>query len=308
MPMGEGHRAPGLDEILERDQWASALGPYESLGQRFRLLVSDAVLAAWLDTLYGPMRVVEPDVGAPSDHDRPAVTFRIVAPTQGRAGAVVRGDELMGTSLQPSRIMALLQWSLNRRVIETACVDRLVLHAGCVAHDGAALVLAGRMEAGKSTLTAGLLDLGFEYLTDEAVAVAEDLTVEGYAKPLSLDPGSWSTLPHLEPDVPDELHPYLAQQWQVGVSAVDQSVNPQRLQALVLTRYQADAPTTCEPAPPRWALAELAHCTFVPEGQVLPAERIHELAHLIEVVPAFRMVVGDLASAARAVTDIVLRR
>ena len=289
---------PSREELLARTEWAGTLGPYSSLGQRFRLLVSDGEVSGLLRRLYAPLLVT---TRQGCGQDAATVTYRIVTPHDGHAGAVLRDDELMGTSTRPARVLAMLQWAMNRRVIEEACVDRLVLHAGGVDLAGAAVLVAGRMEAGKSTLTAGLLDRGLGYLSDEAVAVAADLRVEGYAKPLSLDPGSWPVLPHLAPDVPEGLRPYFAVQWQVAVREIAPVVARSRLRAIVLTRFRSGDSTVLEPAQPRWALGELAHCTFVPEGSTLPVSRLRELAALVEAVPVYRLVAGDLTASVDAV-------
>lgn len=52
----------------------------------------------------------------------------------------------------------------------------VVVHAGGVARDGAAVLLAGTGNAGKSTLTRALLGVGYDYLGDNVVEVA--LTAE----------------------------------------------------------------------------------------------------------------------------------
>ena len=302
--MGEARPGPSLEELLARHEWAAILGPYEALGQRFRVFVSDPALAAFLEALYEPMQAVRAGTDSPRHTGADLVTFRVVTPADDRAGAVARDSDLLGTSTQPARILGLLQWALNRRVIEEACVDRLILHAGGVDRGGRAVLVAGRMEAGKSTLTAGLLDRGFGYLSDEAVVVGADLTVEGYAKPLSIDPGSWPVLSYLEPELPAELQTYLSRQWQVAVSSLAPVVFRSRLTTLVLTRYQSGADTTLERATPSWALAELAHCTFVPEGQLLGASRLRALATLVERVPVHRLVSGDLHASTDAVVGV----
>lgn len=299
--MGKSRPEPPLEASLAREDWAAVLGPYDALGQRFRVFVSDAALAAFLEALYAPMRAVKAGTGAAWHDGADAVDFRVVAPGDGRLGAVARDGDLIGTSTQSAPILGLLQWAINRLVIESACVDRLVLHAGGVERGGRAVLVAGRMEAGKSTLTAGLLHRGFGYLSDEAVVVGADLTVEGYAKPLSIDPGSWPILRYLEPQPPAEVRTYLSRQWQVAVSAIAPVVPRSHLSILVLTRYRAGADTTFERATPSWALAELAHCTFVPEGQVLAAARLRTLASLVERVPVYRLVSGDLQASTDAV-------
>lgn len=80
--------------------------------------------------------------------------------------------------------------------------EALLLHAAALASaDGRrAVVLVGPSGAGKST---AVLRLGqrFGYVTDEAVAVTDDLTVKSYPKPVSLAPDP------LDPDSPDSDSP-----------------------------------------------------------------------------------------------------
>lgn len=72
----------------------------------------------------------------------------------------------------------------------------LVLHAGGVRHaDGSVTVLAGRAEAGKSTLTAALVAEGADYLGDELIGVRGDLPrAVGFPLPPALDQSSLEVL------------------------------------------------------------------------------------------------------------------
>ena len=66
------------------------------------------------------------------------------------------------------------------------------LHAASVARGGRAVVLAGRSGDGKSTLTAKLMQAGWEYVTDEQVTLDElDRNVIPYPRPLTLRQGVW---------------------------------------------------------------------------------------------------------------------
>ncbi|MBI2470541.1 MAG: hypothetical protein HYV59_04785 [Planctomycetes bacterium] len=49
--------------------------------------------------------------------------------------------------------------------------DYLFLHSAAVAKDNKAVLLAGPSESGKSTLSLGLLNYGYQYLTDEVVVI-----------------------------------------------------------------------------------------------------------------------------------------
>jgi hypothetical protein len=95
------------------------------------------------------------------------------------------------------------------------------MHAGGVVLDGTGVILPGDMEVGKTTLVTGLLQAGADYLSDEAVGVGlTDTDLRGYAKALSLDPGSWPLFPSLEPVVPETVKPFLPHQWQVRASTL----------------------------------------------------------------------------------------
>ncbi|HHT9155565.1 MAG TPA: hypothetical protein ACFYD5_07105 [Candidatus Tripitaka sp. YC43] len=72
--------------------------------------------------------------------------------------------------------------------------DYMLLHAGAVVKNGRAILLPGKSESGKSTLTLGLMNYGYKYLTDEISAIHHE-TVEvapfqrpiyasGWARPL----------------------------------------------------------------------------------------------------------------------------
>ena len=72
-----------------------------------------------------------------------------------------------------------------------AGTPHLAVHAGVVAHDGAALAVPAVSGAGKSTLVGAAVRAGADYVSDEALVVDRDSgEVLPYAKPLGLD--AWS--------------------------------------------------------------------------------------------------------------------
>jgi hypothetical protein len=80
--------------------------------------------------------------------------------------------------------------------------SRLLLHTGAVAHDGRAVLFPGASGTGKSTMVGACLRRGFDYLSDELVAVEQDTGhVTGWARPLMLTPWARGAL-GLGPDGP----------------------------------------------------------------------------------------------------------
>ena len=67
----------------------------------------------------------------------------------------------------------------------------VVLHAGAVARNGQAVLVAGNSGSGKSSLICWLVENGFEYLTDEiALLEPADTSVVGLPRALVIKPGS----------------------------------------------------------------------------------------------------------------------
>ena len=67
----------------------------------------------------------------------------------------------------------------------------VALHAGAVAYNGKAALIAGPTGAGKSSLVAWLIGNGFDYLSDEiALLLAGEATILGLPRALVLKPGS----------------------------------------------------------------------------------------------------------------------
>ena len=67
----------------------------------------------------------------------------------------------------------------------------VALHAGAVAHNGKAALIAGPTGAGKSSLVAWLIGNGFDYLSDEiALLFAGEAAILGLPRALVLKPGS----------------------------------------------------------------------------------------------------------------------
>jgi hypothetical protein len=268
------------------------LGPYVAFGRPFLLSTPSRSLAGLLSELYAPL--AEPDAG------EGATEFRIVPPTDGTYGSVHRDGELLGRGSHPATVLGKLIWAVNQLAIGSA-TDRLVLHAAAADLDGTGVLIPAQMESGKTTLVTGLLDRGLGYLTDEAASVTTDLVLEGYAKPLSIDPGSWDVLPHHRPTLEEELAPYLENQWQIPPDRFAPVLRRTRLGLIVFRRYAAGTPMRLEQLDAADALEPAIESTFIGNGPYLTTARVRELAAILDRVPAFELVGGELAEACEAV-------
>lgn len=81
--------------------------------------------------------------------------------------------------------------AVNRKRLD-AGANRLHLHAGLVAKDGVAVLIAGASGRGKTTLVATLALRGWIYLTDEATSIKHgDPIVRAFPKPITVkEPGT----------------------------------------------------------------------------------------------------------------------
>ena len=189
---------------------------------------------------------------------------------------------------------------LNRRAINAS--SYLALHAGGVEVEGVTVLLPGHMEAGKTTLTAGLVRAGARYLSDEAVALNWDgLGVVPYPKPLSIDAGAHALFPDLDPRIGLGEDGVL-DQWQVAPERIrpDAVARGGRVPTLIVfPRYEAGATTVLEPVRGGEVLVELAKNTFRFNEQGRRA--LDHLAVLLAGARAYRLVPGDLAASVDAV-------
>lgn len=266
---------------------ASATGRFVVLGHDFAVRTPDPALSRYIDTFFGAL----------ARPGRPQAWYDLVDHGAGAKRHELRYEgETVIRTYDPSRTLMSLTWHVNQAVV--ADPDHVALHAAGAERDGIAIVLAGGMEAGKTTLVAGLLQRGFRYLTDEAVLLDPDtLKATPYPKPLSLDKGSWAVLPHLRPDLPQRLDPYVGRQWQVPATQItsDALAAPTRPRVLIRTRYAAGIPTTLRPVPNTQMLQTLLDQTFHMRRQ--PRRAVRTLAELVRTSACYILDTSDLDAA-----------
>jgi hypothetical protein len=206
----------------------------------------------------------------------------------------------------PAFVSRLVQW-VNRRATRSDVA--IASHAGGVARGDVACALPAHTESGKTTLTAGLVRAGFDYLTDEAVAFTASGVIEPFAKPLSIDPGSQFLFPELEPPLPPGLPEPDAtagpHQWHVPASMIRRDViaRPCRARAIVFPKYDGDGDTTLQPVSRAEGLIELARNTF--EFRTRSRYALDVLADVVRAAECYRLAVGDLESACAVIDDVM---
>lgn len=211
-------------------------------------------------------------------------------------------DRLLSSLPSPSDAIRELVRSVNREMM-LASPGPLFLHASAVEHAGVAVLLPGMQDAGKTTLAAGLTRSGLRYLTDEVVVLdPTSLIVRPFAKPFSVDPGSWEVLADLRPSGDDA---FSRVQWQVPAHAFgDDAVGPPSPPALVVfPRYELEAVTALAPVAPADALMELArNClNLLDHG----AAGLTALSEVVLRCPSYRLTMGDLDQACNLVRGLV---
>ena len=203
----------------------------------------------------------------------------------------------IATVASRSIVITELVHALNSHA--TSSWDGVVCHAGGVARGVTGFVFPAQMEWGKTTLTTGLVQAGFDYLSDEAVAFVPGTgVIEPYPKPLSLDRGSWPLFPRLDPrlrlgDEPD--------QWHVAPDAIRANAvaGPCRAAVIAFALYQPGATTELVAVSKGEALVEMAKNTFRFREQGRRA--LDALADVVRGAECFRFPIGDLDAACEVI-------
>lgn len=273
---------------------APAAGCFRAQGLAFGVVTNVHLLPDHLETVFAPFR----------DDREPARLYSLLERIEGDGTRyeLHLDDQLLTTALSSSDAIRDLVRSVNREMM-LASPESLFLHSSAVEHAGAAVLLPGMQDAGKTTMAAGLARDGLRYLTDEVVVLdPTSLVVRPFAKPLSVDPGSWEVLADLRP-TGDAA--FSSVQWQVPAHAFgDHAVAPDsRPRLVVFPHYEAEAVTALSPMTPAEALMELArHCLNLldhgPRG-------LAALAEVVTRCPSFRLTVGDLAEACALVRGLL---
>jgi hypothetical protein len=272
------------------------------LGARLDVVAGGDVIGRYLADILADLAASGGDLAAPSH------VIEIVADRPGSPGsqAEVRIDgALVCRTAATSYAVGLVLWLLNRFAVSHLPETHVAFHAGAVSRNDVALMLPASSGAGKSTLTAALVEAGFDYGSDE-LAVVDPATMRllPYPKPISLDPGSWSLFPAVDPDPSGRLG-LSFRQWQVRPAALrpGAALAAGTVVHLVVPRYVAGGPLELMPLTRARALVHLAGQSFLPE--VDQQARLESLATIVRRLTCWKLTLDDPRAAAATVRRVV---
>jgi hypothetical protein len=287
--------------VTEEIGWSYVTRVFRALDFVFSFRATDPRVGQLLEHLYAPC-------AARGDPD---IVYSVVGDIEdigdledGRAAEIRINDVATTERHELSDVVNFLTWHVNREVIRRS--SRLVLlHAAAAVVDGIAVLLPGVAEAGKTTLVAGLIRSGFDYLTDEAAGIRpEDLAAEPYPKPLTIDPGSWAVLPDLAPKADEAMAGLFSHRWYVNPQRLrgDAIAHRTRPRLIVFPMYVEGTETTVTQVARTDALVELMGQTF--HFGEAGRRNFDVLGRLVQQVACYRLVSGDLETACRAVREL----
>ena len=261
-------------------------GTYEYLGFPFAVDVAHPGLRERFEALFEPCR---------SDAT-PKHTFAIDVIAEGRMGVTVDGA-CGRTTNDPSFALAHLLWEINRRAVCEPS-DALVVHGGAVARDGVAVLCTAPSGHGKSTLVAALLRAGFDYLTDDAVALDLASGVAAPApKPVALGPDVVSMF-GLPADPYGGVERFATAQ---DLGARVASATP--VGVVVFPHYKPGEPLGVRDVSRASALLGVAEESF--NFHLLKERALYGLAEAVRTCHCLEISYADARDAAREIADVV---
>jgi len=270
----------------------------QALGLSIALRISDLDLESYLSSLLCDL--------TPSTSSGLVEGYEIPDPAAERVYQLLRDGREVNAHFRPGSAADALLGDLNLRAIE-ASRHLLLLHAGACAIGDDAVVLCGQSGSGKTTLTAGLVESGLDYLTDETVALdPDDLTIVPWPKPLTLKRGSWPVLPHLAPEPGSLAERFTSDVWHVPASRIRPGsvAGPgTRPRAVVLPSYTPGAGVRLEPVSRGEAAMTLFEQTSY--GADHGPRVVDLLCDLLEPCTTHRLLFDDHAGAVEAVRSLL---
>ena len=288
------------DQLVATDhRWAVQTPRLRALDLDFAVRCTDPVIGRYLLEVLSPFAV---------GGDAREVWSVVVSGERRHLSEVWVGDELSGRRRSAHRLVSHVLWRVNQEAIQRSSRHYVLFHASGAVHDGRAVVFPAAMEAGKTTLVAGLVRRGMQYLTDEAVAVdPATLLAHPFPKALSIDPGSWEVLADFRPGLDPEAEHLAAEQWHVPVEHVRPGsiAEAAPIDFVVFPRYSPGGPTELTSISRAEAFLALRENSFnlAHHG----TRGFFAITEAIRRSQCYRLAVSDLDRACDVLVDLVTR-
>jgi hypothetical protein len=124
---------------------------------------------------------------APHLPDSAGVQVRVLPQPDTSSWNVTCDGHLVMTTTDPERLLTYLDWLTVAQALE-ATADVAIFHAAALVRDGVVVLLLAKSGAGKTTLTLGLMQRGWEPLTDDiAIVDRQTLGIAPFPRCFHLD-------------------------------------------------------------------------------------------------------------------------
>ncbi|MFH1341118.1 MAG: PqqD family peptide modification chaperone [Pseudomonadota bacterium] len=182
-----------------------------------------------------------------------------------------------------------------------------MMHGGAVTRNGLGLLFPATSGSGKTTLVAYLMaQEGFTYLADDLIVLSRPSGhVVPWPMPLSIKQGSWTLLSQLHPGLQDAPAYHAARGAAKLLVAPTSSweTAPAPAHAIVFPQYAPGAVVSLTRITPFEAIERLLN-DRIWLGYPMTEQRILAFLAWIDVTPAYTLLHGNLADAARCLEDL----
>lgn len=272
---------------------------YRILSYEFRVRTQMADVGRVVARLLSPFQVSESN-GAP--------TYELVRVDEWPSFLLFRDGECIESGDAAEGSIGELLWDVNHKAVEQA-QDFLALHAAAASWGEAGVVLPAPPDSGKTTLVAGLTQVGCRYLSDEVALIdVRSGLVHPFPRALWMDPGSVEVVPGLFDRLPSDFRRLMELRYYVSPEVIRPGSlgEPCRLRYVVAPSYQAGSRTALEPMTRAETVTALVENSF--NFIKFGGRGLTLLSEVVRDVECYRLRIGDLESAVRTITDLVRGR
>jgi len=166
--------------------------------------------------------------------------------------------------LPADQALPMFEWGLNYAIAAQAH-QYLIVHAAAIERGGRVAILPGAPGAGKSTLTAALVQRGWRLLSDELALIRpRDRHVVPLARPINLKNGSIALMRAYAPDAVFSAETHDTAKGTVALmrapdASVARSLEAAPIGWIIFPRWDKDAPARLAPWSKAAGLMEIAH-------------------------------------------------
>jgi hypothetical protein len=209
----------------------------------------------------------------------------------------------------PTDVLAALDTAINAAAVEALDTRYLLIHAGAVGFADQGLLLPAAAGSGKTTLVAGLVAAGFQYLSDEVgVFEPETLQLLPFAKRLYIKRGGSRALAGMYPELTTRvprLRSALETIWYLAPPVDAWPARRVTLRYLVVPQYVAGARTELAPMPRTAALSRVVGQSY--RLQAHGATRMSQLIEAVRTADSYALTIGSLQDAIEQLQHLVNR-